>query len=1560
MGFGDFVSDITPDVVEDAVEDGVEWAGNRVEDAGNWTADRLDDVGWESGADWVREQSRSLANRMGAEVDEMDLGQTEDKTKLIYGSPAKLRSTAAHLRDFSAAFNDVGLGLEGLDSDALQGQAADAFRRTVKLEPPKWFKGADAFEEAAKALESFESTVAWAQGRAQAAIDLWKAGTKASEDALNAHKKKVDGFNDAVDKYNAMPADKRDPATLPPRPGEFSDPGKERMKEAQDILAEARRQRNSAAEAARAAVRKARDAAPPKPSYGEQLKDGLDELELMKTHFAMGAVKGTAGIVNFIRGVNPLDPYNITHPAEYVTNLNSTVAGLVRVANDPWGTGKQMLDDFMKDPAEGLGTLVPDAVLTVATGGAGAGVKGVRLADELADAAKARRADDLRETVRRPDGKRCGREPVDFATGRMFLPQEDVLLPGSLPLSFRRDFESSYRAGRWFGDSWSSTIDQRLTVDPIGVVLHGEDNLLVPYPHPAPGAPVLPEAGPRWPLERHADGSYTLTDPETGTVRHFLAPAGAGPGGDGTAPLGEIADRHGRTITAEYDEEGAPLALVHSGGYRVDFTTENRRITSLAVGGTEVVRYGYDEAGRLTEVTGSCGVPTRFAYDTEDRIVSWTDTNGSRYDFAYDEWDRCVSQAGAEGHLRSEFHYGDRHPGTGLSTTTVTDSLGHTWRYTVNSHLQVVAETWPTGATVRFAYDRDDRLLSRTDPPAADGAPGARTEFRWDEEGRLVETVLPDGSVRTAVHDDAGRPVELVLPGGQRWRQEFDEHGNRIAVTNPAGHTTRYTHDARGHLTSVTDPLGATTLMRHDAAGMLLEQTAPDGGTTTYVRDAFGRITARTEPSGGTARYVWTPEGRLARFTGPDGAVESWTYDGEGNCLTHTDPQGRTTAFEYTHFDLLAARTDPDGARHEFTHDTELRLTEVRNPLGLRWSYSYDPVGHLVAETDFDGRTVGYDVDPLGRVLARTGPLGTALRYERDVLGQVVRKDAGGAVTTYEYDPAGRLLRAVGPDAELTYAYDRRGNVKTELTDGHALSFSYDAAGRRTRRVTPGGHVTTYAHDAAGRSAVLTAAGRSVVFTRDAAGRERSRTVGESLTLTSDWDAAGRLTAQELARGGRRLNLRTYAYREDGHLVASEDGLRGPRRYGLDATGRVTAVTADGWSETYAYDGGGNTVSAGWPERLAAGDARGGRAYTGTRVTEAGANRYAYDDAGRLVRRTKTRLSRKPDVWTYAYDAEDRLTGVTTPDGTRWRYRYDPLGRRVAKERLAADGVTVAERTRFVWDGPLLAEQTTEPCGELPHPTTLSWDHEGLTPVAQTERLHDAATRREIDARFFAIATDLIGTPTELVDETGHIAWQSRTTLWGVTTWNADASAYTPLRFPGQYYDPETGLHYNHHRYYDPRTARYTTPDPLGLAPAPDPTAYVRNPLRFSDPLGLAPYEDNGGLGDLIEVTKPDADADKLAEKLGGEPRRRFANDPDGREFDAISDEYVAQAKPADFTLNKKFRKQAQATFEAALQSGRTPYFHFDGPPGPGVIDKLQEYGRRYGVEPVIDTTPLE
>ncbi|EDY65253.2 RHS/YD repeat-containing protein, partial [Streptomyces pristinaespiralis ATCC 25486] len=1050
MGIGDFVSDITPDVVEDAVEDGTEWLGNRVEDAGDWTADRLEDVGWESGADWVREQSRSLANRMGAEVDEMDLGQTEDKTKLIYGSPDKLRTTASHLRDLQKSFDLVGEGLKGLDSSAIKGEAADAFRETVSIEPPKWFKGADAFGKAADALASFGLTVEWAQRQAQTAIDKWKAGTKASSEALEAYNKKVDDYNSAADRYNAQPEDQRDPSSVPPKPGAFSDPGKAQMEEAQEILAEARKQRNAAAETARTAVQAARDAAPPKPSYAEQAMDGLEELQVMQTHFGAGIVKGTAGLVTFVRGINPTDPYNITHPAEYLTNLNNLASGLVLVANDPWGAGKQMLDNFMKDPAEGFGRLVPDLLLTAATGGAGAGVKGVRVAAEAADLAgdanRARRLiDDVPNgTHNRPDGQRLIDEtdPVDLASGRMFLPQTDAVVPGTLPLAFTRRVESGYTVGRFFGPSWSSTVDERLEIDAKGVVHVTDDGLLLTYPHPVPGVPTLPETGTgRRLLTREESGDYTVTDPESGLTRHFAAPFGAEPGDDGDAWLERISDRNGHTVTYDRADDGTPLALVHSAGSRLAVATEDGRVTGLSLAlpdGTEqpVAGYGYTD-GDLTAVTKPSGATLTFEYDERRRVIAWIDSNGSRYDYAYDDLDRVIGEGGQAGHVQLTLSYGLPDPATGHRVTELTTADGRTTRHVIDSACRVVATTDPLGHTTRFTYDARGNRLTRTD------ALGRTTSYTYDEAGRLCAVVRPDGTTISTVRDERGLPVEFTEADGTCWHQEFDERGNRVAVTDPSGRTTRYAYDSLGHLVSSTDALGAVTTFRCDAAGMPLEVTDPLGGTTRCERDAFGRLVRITDPLGAVTTLEWTADGELARRTRPDGSSESWTYDGEGNCTTHTDATGRTTRFEYTHFDLPAARTGPDGVRHEFEHDASLRLSKVTDPHGLTWSYSYDAAGRMVRETDFDGRTVSYALDAVGQVAARTNPLGQRVSYERDQLDRVVRKDAAGAVTTYAYDRAGRMVRATGPDSELIQQYDRRGDLKAELVDGRPITYSY-------------------------------------------------------------------------------------------------------------------------------------------------------------------------------------------------------------------------------------------------------------------------------------------------------------------------------------------------------------------------------------------------------------------------------------------------------------------------------------------------------------------------------------
>ncbi|MCX4587373.1 putative T7SS-secreted protein [Streptomyces sp. NBC_01481] len=1515
MGIGDFISDITPDSVEDAVEDGAEWVGNRVEDAGNWTADRLDDVGWESGADWVREQSRSVANRMGAEVDEMDLGQTEDKTKLIYGSPDTIRSNAKKLRTFQKSFDNAGKGLKGLDSSQLKGEAAEALRTAVRTQPPKWFTGADACEKAASALEAFAGTVTWAQGQAQTAIDKWKEGTKASTDAADAHRKKIDHYNSAVDRYNAQPADQRNPSTLPPCPAPtFADPGQKLMQEAQEILAEARKQRNTAAETARTAVRAARDKAPEKPSYAEQLRDGLQELQIMGDHVGGGIIKGTAGILNFVRGINPLDAYNITHPAEYATSLNSLAAGLVVAANDPIGTGRQMISDFMKDPYEGLGRLLPDAALTVATGGGGAAVKGIRIAADMADAAKARKLVDNAPdgTHNTPDGDRkAGGDPVDLATGRMFLPQTDIELPGILPLVFTRRTESGCAVGRFLGPAWTSTVDERLEIDAVGVVHVTADGLLIPYPHPVPGAPTRPETGrARTLLARDADGDYTVTDPDSGLTFHFTAPAGSEPGGDGDAWLSGITERNGHSLTVDRTEDGVPLALVHSAGHQVKLSVADGLVTALSLAGAgeggadlPLMSYGYQD-GDLTAATKPSGATTTFVYDDRRRVIAWIDSNGSRYDYVYDDRDRVVAEGGEAGHIQITLAYTDPAPETGHHTTTLSTADGHATRHLFGPGCRLLAITDPLGHTTRFSYDPRGNLMTRTDPL------GLTTAFAYDEDDRLISATRPDGSELRTVRGLFGLPVEVFGPDGARTVHEFDERGNRTAVTDPAGTTTRYTYDHGGRLTSVTDALGATTRVVCDAVGLPVEVTDPAGAITRTERDALGRPIRITDPMGGVTRLEWHADGQLARRTGPDGAVESSSYDGEGNLLTRTDASGGVSRFEYTHCDLPVARTGPDGARYEFEHDAGLRLTRVTNPQGLTWTYEYDGADNIVSETDFDGRTLTYRLDAAGRLAARVDALGGTIAFERDQLGQVLAKDVDGQVTTYAYDRAGRLLEATGPDSELRYQYDRRGRTKTELVDGRPLMYAYDVLGRRTRRTTPTGHVTSYVYGADGQAHRLIAGGHRVDFTHDAAGRELARVFGDAITMTSAWDEAGRLSAQHITAGGRAVNSRAYSYRADGHLTSVADRLSGTRTFDLDRAGRVTAVHAQGWTERYAYDDAGNQTSASWPSGHPGSEAIGPRAYTGTTITRAGGVRFEHDALGRVVLRQKTRLSRKPDTWRYAWDTENRLTSVTTPDGTRWRYRYDALGRRTAKQRLAADDESVVEEVRFTWDGLTLCEQTSHQ-PDLPHTVALTWDHRADVPLAQTERILTPDGRQEeIDRRFFAIATDLIGTPTELIDESGDIAWHSRSTLWGTTAWTRNSSTYTPLRFPGQYFDPETGFHYNYFRHYDPESGRYTSPDPLGLAPAPNPLAYVDNPHSGCDPLGLMPkYTKEEKAQQARE--KAIETADKVVERAQGD-RMNKAGNYHGDSMHGFRDERVLE-----------ILKSPDAVYHSTAGSGR-------------------------------------
>ncbi|MFH9198799.1 putative T7SS-secreted protein [Streptomyces anulatus] len=1292
------------------LDKGKELLGKGVDATTDKVGAGLDKVGAHDWADKVEDWGDETASSLGAEVGEKQLGQSEEADELIHGKPEKITATVKNLRDFQKAFDLVGGGMKKLDAGQWRGEAADAFRSKFSTLPTDWLRAADAFEDAAKALETYGSAVTSAQGKARAAIALYREGTQESEKAVSAFNKKVDAYDAARNGDDPLP-----------HPGTFSDPGVSKRKQAQEDLEDARRIRNEAAGRAESAVAAAMAHAPEEPTGADLLKNELYDHGLAQgvelAHFGGGVLKGVGGLVGFLRQTNPIDPYNLTHPAEMYKGVNMTLSGLTRTVANPDRALENAWDAAKGDPSEFVGRLLPEALGTKGAGALKGGLRaGLRKGGGPEEPPKPPGpAREGHEKAPDSNSKQCGEvkcvnDPIDVATGRMLLPQTDIALPGSLPLVFSRVFDSSYRSGRWFGTGWSSTVDQRLEIDAQGVVFTCDQGSLLSYPHPAPGVPVLPTHGRQWPLDRVANG-YTITDPQTGQVLHF-----ADQNSD-LALLAQIDDRNGRWITFEYDEAGAPTAIVHHGGYHLKLTTAEGRVIALHLTGAapdgsdqEILRYGYTD-GHLTAVTNSSDRPLRFDCDDLGRITAWTDTNSSRYEYVYDDLDRCVYQSGTDGHLEAHFTWDGVDPESGLLMTSTTDGLGHTKQYVVDERAQVVAEIDAKGAVTRFEYDRYNRQLSATD------AMGNVSRSAYDDQGRLTRVVRPDGREVTAEYNALGRAVRIKNADGTVTRQSFDDRGNRTSVTDASGAKTTFSYDGAGNIVASSNALGERCWIRRDSAGLPMEVIDPLGRTVRYERDAFGRPTTLTDAAGGITTFDWTVEGRLARRTDPDGTTRSWTYDGEGNCLTHTDAMGAVSRYQYTHFDLMKARTGPDGVRYEFDHNTQLQLVQVRNPLGLTWSYEYDATGRLVAETDFDNRTLTYAFDSAGRLTERANGLDETIHYTYNELGQIIRKNVAGDVTTYEYDIFDQLARADGPGVTLNRLRDRHGRLKTESVNGRTLMYQHDTLGRRISRTTPTGAVSAWSYDAVGQPATLDASGRTLTFIRDVAGREVGRSIGVATKLAHEFDAAGRLTSQQVSVHSRALRSRTYAYRADGNLVSTTDSFEGNRTFDVDAAGRVTAVSAANWTETYAYDQTGSQTQADWPASHADQDSTGSRVYAGTRIIRASHTRYEHDAQGRVVQRQKVRLSRKPDTWRYTWDAEDRLTSVVTPDATRWRYLYDPLGRRVAKQRMAVEGESVVEQVWFTWNGTMLCEQVAlTPSRE--NSIVLTWDYDGFRPLS--------------------------------------------------------------------------------------------------------------------------------------------------------------------------------------------------------------------------------------------------
>ncbi|ELF7402420.1 RHS repeat protein [Escherichia coli] len=422
------------------------------------------------------------------------------------------------------------------------------------------------------------------------------------------------------------------------------------------------------------------------------------------------------------------------------------------------------------------------------------------------------------------------------------------------------------------------------------------------------------------------------------------------------------------------------------------------------------------------------------------------------------------------------------------------------------------------------------------------------------------------------------------------------------------------------------------------------------------------------------------------------------------------------------------------------------------------------------------------------------------------------------------------------------YSYDEAGHLNGVYdSTGHLLrEFAYDENHCMTLHRQPGGEGYYYQwgwyegpDDAAWRvTGHHTDSGEQYRLAWDLAQRRLCVTDGLGRTRYHQWDAQNQVTAYQDEAG----QVTTFRWSDEERLLLGmTDPQGGKWRYVYDLQGHITET----------HDPLGRVEQAQWhpvwhqPETEvdAAGNLLGRRA--GERATAENSvvpfNRlmsyrgvhYRYDEFGRAVEKEG-----RSGTQSYRYDAEHRMVEVTTARGT-YRYVYDALGRRTEKQHISPDGKPY-NRTKFLWDGMRLAQESRpEGTGSL----YIYRDQGSYEPLARVDK-----AGKEGPNRILYFHTDVNGAPEEMTDSDGKIVWETGYQVWGNTIQEKDHGGVEQnLRYQGQYFDRETGLHYNLHRYYDPDVGRFMVTDPIGLRGGLNLYSYAPNPLKYADPLGLTP-----------------------------------------------------------------------------------------------------------------------
>lgn len=990
---------------------------------------------------------------------------------------------------------------------------------------------------------------------------------------------------------------------------------------------------------------------------------------------------------------------------------------------------------------------------------------------------------------------------------------------------------------------------------------------------------------------------------------------------DANGRLATVTDHFGRALVYNYNPSGRLTAIAIPGGQSIGYNHDNSgRLTTVAFPDSRIRRYHYESpqnAGRLTGITDENNVRfATYAYDSTGQVLSSEHAGGvERYEFTYSAsgptesrffstavrdplgTSRTYNHGTIAGVYKLTSVTGGPCESCGSASTVVYDAQGNVTRrsdfrgnrtryeYDLTRNLEVsrteglssTEATTPQTRTITSEWHPTLRLPTRITEPSGIAGTSRITSFTYDLQGNLRTKSVRVGTqnrVWTYFHDELGR---LEIADGPRNDivdrttytyfpnndpcvgcrgqlrsitnalgqvtsiDAYNIHGQPTQVTGRDGVVVTMTYDARQRLVS-RDVGGEVATFAYHPTGLLRRVTTPDSGFLEYSYDAAHRMTGITDGGGNrvvytldgmgnrtreeifdpsnalsfTRRWVYDSLSRVSQEIAANNQTTTYTYDADSNLDTETDPMNRVTDSDYDRFNRLTRILDPAGGRSNFSYSAADKLTTVNFTSGETYSLTtthlYNGFGEMTQVNSPDTGLTQYQSDAGGNVASSTDARGRSATIFRDALNRITQVQYPSQTFGLEYDAGspsarGRLTRITDNSGSTQWTYGVQGRLanRQQSTAGliRNVSYQYNGSGQLSQITTPSGQVIGFGY-ANGRINSVSVNGAPLL----------SQVLYEPFGPTRGWNwANGTLTVRD--------------YDADWQLTTIDSA--GLSTYSYSADGLVQSRSDEGFVP-FGIPNGATTLTVGTNNNRL------------VNSTGAQARTYAYDAAGNTL---------TDSIATFTYDDAGRMNSATVA-GTTTTYLHNAMGQRVRKSSPASTRV-------FVYDDAAHLIGEYDASGSLVQETVWLDD----IPVATLR------PRTGGGVETFYIHTDHLNTPRRITRPSNNqVLWRWQSDPYGHSLPDEDADgdgvgfAYN-LRFPGQYFDAETGLHYNHFRDFDPSTGRYLESDPIGLAGGINTYGYSGgNPITNFDPWGMDWIEYTGQRltlydGNLDDRTKP-------------------------------------------------------------------------------------------------------